>query len=299
MSDLIDVIDASKPPDPSVIPAGTRVVMGYVGGEGMTPYVWTPAEAKRYITKTCTWWPIYTVPESALSALDGSRAASAMSHALDVFPVHTGTPVFLDVEHVAIRDSPEGAAACIEAWTRGMRAAGYLHVYAYADPGVGGRWLPRWVTSRPQSLPLGIVGWQWQGSHDHPAYDCSVFDPSLLDVPHDPPPSRHAPNGKAASYLVKNGDTLSGIGRRYHVSWQAIYAANRQEIGSNPNLIHAGQVLHIPGAYQARTYTVRPGDSLVSISGRFGVDWHRIYDLNRRTIGSNPNLIRPGQVLVL
>lgn len=50
------------------------------------------------------------------------------------------------------------------------------------------------------------------------------------------------------------------------------------------------------------TYTVRKGDSLWAISKRQcgdGSKWRAIYDLNRGTIGSNPNLIRPGQVLQL
>jgi LysM repeat protein len=49
-------------------------------------------------------------------------------------------------------------------------------------------------------------------------------------------------------YTVQSGDTLSGIGARFGISWQALYAANRQVIGSNPNLIFAGQVLTLNGA---------------------------------------------------
>lgn len=47
------------------------------------------------------------------------------------------------------------------------------------------------------------------------------------------------------------------------------------------------------------TYTVRPGDWLSKIAPRFGVPggWQRLYADNRAVIGSNPNLIRPGQRL--
>jgi LysM repeat protein len=49
-----------------------------------------------------------------------------------------------------------------------------------------------------------------------------------------------------AHYVVRPGDTLSGIAAKYHTTWQVIYSANRVVIGSNPNLIHPGQTLHIP-----------------------------------------------------
>jgi LysM repeat protein len=48
-------------------------------------------------------------------------------------------------------------------------------------------------------------------------------------------------------YTVKPGDTLSGIGTKYGISWNAIYTANKSIIGSDPNLIKPGQQLLIPG----------------------------------------------------
>lgn len=49
-------------------------------------------------------------------------------------------------------------------------------------------------------------------------------------------------------YTVKPGDSLSAIASRLHIpgGWQALYAANRSAVGSNPNLIHAGLRLKIP-----------------------------------------------------
>lgn len=46
-------------------------------------------------------------------------------------------------------------------------------------------------------------------------------------------------------YTVKSGDTLSGIAAQYHVTWNAIYNANRDKI-SDPNVIYPGEVLIIP-----------------------------------------------------
>lgn len=45
-----------------------------------------------------------------------------------------------------------------------------------------------------------------------------------------------------------------------------------------------------------KTYTVKSGDSLTKV---FGKDWRKVYEANKNTIGSNPNIIRPGQKLVI
>ena len=48
------------------------------------------------------------------------------------------------------------------------------------------------------------------------------------------------------------------------------------------------------------TYTVQAGDTLSGIAQKLGLGgWQALYDANRATIGSNPNVIKPGQVLVL
>jgi nucleoid-associated protein YgaU len=44
-----------------------------------------------------------------------------------------------------------------------------------------------------------------------------------------------------------------------------------------------------------RTYTVVPGDTLITIGERFGVDWHAIAAANGQI--TDPNYITPGQVL--
>jgi nucleoid-associated protein YgaU len=45
------------------------------------------------------------------------------------------------------------------------------------------------------------------------------------------------------------------------------------------------------------TYTVKSGDTLSGIAAKEGVNWHTLYTDNESTVGSNPNLILPGQVL--
>ena len=48
-----------------------------------------------------------------------------------------------------------------------------------------------------------------------------------------------------STYVVKKGDTLSGIASKYGTTWQNLYKKNKAVIGSNPNKIYAGQVLSI------------------------------------------------------
>jgi LysM repeat protein len=67
-----------------------------------------------------------------------------------------------------------------------------------------------------------------------------------------------------AHYQVAAGDTLSGVAARFGLpgGWQALYAANRAAIGSDPDVIRTGTVLTIPGRAPGRTpapHTTHPG----------------------------------------
>ncbi|MDX3801029.1 transglycosylase family protein [Streptomyces sp. AK04-3B] len=46
-------------------------------------------------------------------------------------------------------------------------------------------------------------------------------------------------------------------------------------------------------------YTVREGDTLSTIGARHGMTWQRVYAANRTVVGGDPDLIVPGQRLVL
>ncbi len=48
-----------------------------------------------------------------------------------------------------------------------------------------------------------------------------------------------------STYVVKKGDTLSGIASKYGTTWQKLYDKNKVVIGSNPNKIYPGQILTI------------------------------------------------------
>jgi nucleoid-associated protein YgaU len=63
--------------------------------------------------------------------------------------------------------------------------------------------------------------------------------------PHKPtvPPR----SGKSEFYIVKPGQSLSGIASQFGIKggWQQLYSMNRSVVGSNPNVIHPGQRLKI------------------------------------------------------
>ncbi len=107
--------------------------------------------------------------------------------------------------------------------------------------------------------------------------------------------------GPAARYVVQPGDTLSGIAARFagRGGWPALYAANRPLIGPDPDVIRAGTVLVLPGPRAPSRYRVVPGDTLAAIAAALAVrgGWPALYAANRRVIGPDPDLIRPGTVL--
>ncbi len=49
----------------------------------------------------------------------------------------------------------------------------------------------------------------------------------------------------------------------------------------------------------AACYVVQSGDTLSSIASTYGTSVQAVYELNYTTIGSNPNLIYPGQKLYI
>lgn len=106
-------------------------------------------------------------------------------------------------------------------------------------------------------------------------------------------------------YVVKAGETLSGIAAAHGMSWQDLYALNRVRVGGNPGLIHAGLTLELSGAAKAEkpkvtappaTYRVQPGDTLSGIAGAHGTTWQELAKINGL---ANPNLIRAGETIKL
>jgi LysM repeat protein len=100
-------------------------------------------------------------------------------------------------------------------------------------------------------------------------------------------------------HLVQPGETLSSVARRYGVSVAALAASNGVR---DPDHIQAGQWLVVPGVGAAPAptagtrYVVQLGDTLHSISVRFGVS---LQALMRASSIANPNRIWAGQSLIV
>lgn len=101
------------------------------------------------------------------------------------------------------------------------------------------------------------------------------------------------------TYMVQKGDTLIQIASRYRTTYQKLAEYNKIE---NPDLIYPGQVIKIPKSDKVIaqvTYTVKSGDTLSSIAEKYNISWKKIYEKNKDVIGDDPDLIFPGQKLVI
>jgi len=74
-----------------------------------------------------------------------------------------------------------------------------------------------------------------------------------------------------------------------------------KKLGLQARQDRAGNVVVRKPASAGGLYTVRPGDTLSAIARTKDVPggWQNLYRINKKTIGSNPGLIFPGQKLRL
>jgi murein DD-endopeptidase MepM/ murein hydrolase activator NlpD len=95
-------------------------------------------------------------------------------------------------------------------------------------------------------------------------------------------------------YTVQRGDSLYALAKQYNTEVKDIINLNNLK----HSVIYVGQELKIPlsaGSFN-RTYTVQRGDSLYSISKKFGTPMDVLIAANDL---KNPNLLKVGQELII
>ncbi|KPV60885.1 peptidase M14 [Paenibacillus sp. A3] len=94
-------------------------------------------------------------------------------------------------------------------------------------------------------------------------------------------------------YVVRRGDTLHRVARRYGMNVTALY-------GANPHLmehsyLYPGQVVHIPVRTTSR-YVIQAGDTLWDLALRFNISLPELQSANP---DADPRRLRIGQTIVL
>ena len=95
-------------------------------------------------------------------------------------------------------------------------------------------------------------------------------------------------------YIVKKGDTLTKIAKMYNTTVSSLTKLNSIK---NANLIYVGQMIKLTDNTKEISYTVQKDDNLSKIAKKYNTTWQELYKINKDIIGSNPNLIKVGQVL--
>lgn len=94
-------------------------------------------------------------------------------------------------------------------------------------------------TARSASAEKHQGGHKHQGKHAHHGKHSAQSAPSTPDTPVSAPAT--------STYVVRAGDSLSGIAAAHGLhTWQELFTANKAVI-TNPNLIHAGITITLPG----------------------------------------------------
>ncbi len=109
-----------------------------------------------------------------------------------------------------------------------------------------------------------------------------------------------SPASEGATHTVVQGDTLKDIAAQYGVDVTTLVSANGL---ANPDLIHPGDNIHIPGdsasfSESVVTYTVQSGDTLRGIATAHGVSLTAIINYESNGI-TNPDLIFVGQEITI
>lgn len=180
---------------------------------------------------------------------------------------------------------------------------------------------PLWVAQYYVKAPSNNGKWQtWEGFQytdrgeipgingyvDRDKFTNEILLNSSEEIPDnsgDVSDENQTNQGNYIRYIIQSGDTLTGIAKKYRTTINELVRINNIQ---NPNLIYAGEVLLIPTKNNSinsgsddknnTIYIVQRGDTLTSIAKRYNTT---VQDLVRNNNILNPNLIYPGQKLII
>lgn len=148
----------------------------------------------------------------------------------------------------------------------------------------------------------GDLGWMNEG-------DIRLYEePKPTPTPTPEPTPTPTPSQKysigtkvvinGALYYTSNSTTASGSvkNKTTYITRYAAGAKHPYNTTGDLGWMDEGAINAYSGGI---TYTVKKGDTLSSIAAKYGMTWQQVYARNKFVIGNNPNIIRPGQVLVI
>lgn len=148
-----------------------------------------------------------------------------------------------------------------------------------------------------------VIGEQYRGSTNVAGgtIDLNTFKDSWMAPVSEPPPPEPEPSVEE-EIMGKIADQFAALGRNVEaeIAAKAGAAGPRGPQGPKGDRGPQGPPGPAGGTTVPRTHTVVSGDSLGAIANKYsGVTWQQIYAANKAVIGTDPNLIQPGMVLVI
>lgn len=157
-------------------------------------------------------------------------------------------------------------------------------------------WIACWSNSAPGGVNYGIWqdtnnlsvgGYRVDGDYIIKDYPTIIKEAGLNHLDNSIPNTPNKKSNEQIADEVINGSWGNG-NDRYNRLTEAGYNYNTIQNIVNSKL----------GTNQEIKYTVKSGDTLSSIASKYNTTWQEIYN-NNKSIIKNPNLIYPGQVLII